>query len=100
MTSTHNQQNQYVDIINLKRPTLEQYPHMSITARAAQFAPYKTVTIYHDQIEHIEKHDSTFQEAEFIPNQDYYEYPEDYLNEPYTDEFDCLYEESELDNSD
>ncbi len=100
MTTSTNSTNRYDDIINLKRPELKQYPRMSIAQRSAQFAPYKTITIYHDQIENAEKHGSVFTEAQIIPNQDYHEYQEDYSDAPCADEFDCFYEESELDNSD
>ena len=39
--------NDYSDIINLPRPT-SSHPHMSMDDRAAQFAPYATLTGHRD----------------------------------------------------
>ncbi len=44
----------YADIINLPRPVSTTRPHLSTAQRAAQFAPYKTITAYHDSTDELE----------------------------------------------
>lgn len=85
----------YEDIINLERPVSQKYPHMSIASRAAQFAPYKTITIYHDQLDNTESQgNATFQENTIIPDSDYFEYDEIFDLPNFLDD----YSNSELDN--
>lgn len=69
----------YDDIIDLPRLISQKHPHMSIAGRAGQFAPYKTITVYHDQIsDHESQGHAVFQENQIIPDKDYFEYEDDY----------------------
>lgn len=40
----------YDDIINLEHPTSKNHPRMSMTSRAAQFAPFSALTGYEDNV--------------------------------------------------
>lgn len=84
---SESQSTKYDDIIDHSRPVSQKYPRMSIAGRAAQFAPYKTIVAYHD---HLDQADQTgnavFQESEIIPDQDYYEYTENFDNTDQTEE--------------
>lgn len=81
------QSTKYDDIINLNHPISQKYPHMSIARRAAQFAPYKTIVTYHDQLDQADQTgNAVFQENEIIPDQDYYEYTENFDNTDQTEE--------------
>lgn len=45
----------YDDILYHDRPTLSKHPRMSLEARSAQFAPFATLSRYHEIIRSIEK---------------------------------------------
>ncbi len=55
----------YQDILHLQPPTLPERPHLSAAQRAAQFAPYKTITEFHDSTDQLET-DSDQPETEII----------------------------------
>lgn len=87
----------YNDIIYLNRPISQKYPHMSAAGRAAQFAPYKTITIYHDQIDEVENNRAAFCEHEIIPDEDYFEYTEDFGGEVVLDDLNDINTAENLD---
>ena len=72
----------YADIIDLARPVSKHLP-MSLSARAAQFAPYATLTGHRDivsQDEQTAAHKIDLDDAvDFIPDTEYVE-PENYLD--------------------
>lgn len=45
----------YDDIINLPHPVSRKHPHMSMMARAAQFAPFAALTGFDDAINETAK---------------------------------------------
>lgn len=55
----------YDDIIHLSRPVSSTRPRLSAAQRAAQFAPYKTITKFHDSTDDLET-DSDQPETEII----------------------------------
>lgn len=55
----------YQDILHLQPPALPEHPHLSAAQRAAQFAPYKTITQFHDSTDQLEA-DSDHPETEII----------------------------------
>lgn len=63
----------YDDIIHLNRPIITTHTPLSIEQRAAQFAPFKTITKYHDSTDDIET-SSTAPESEIIPDEEYLNY--------------------------
>ena len=46
---------EYDDIINLPHHVSTRHPHMSLQARAAQFAPFAALTGYGDEIQKSER---------------------------------------------
>lgn len=44
---------EYEDIINLPHHVSKKHPHMSLEARAAQFAPFAALTGYDDQVKEV-----------------------------------------------
>ena len=72
----------YADIIDLSRPTSSAHPPMSLENRAAQFAPYATLTGHRDIVKQDEAtaNDKTDldTEVDFIPDIDYYEAEESF----------------------
>lgn len=60
----------YDDIIHCKRPHITNHPPLSIEQRAAQFAPFKTITLYHDSTDDIEQQ-SNISETKIILDEDY-----------------------------
>ncbi len=57
----------YADIINLSRPLVRNHPPMSRDLRAAQFAPYATLTGHKELIESTEAN-TILEEPEIIPD--------------------------------
>ncbi len=47
--------NNYDDIINLPHHISKKHPQMSMESRAAQFAPYSTLTGYEDLVKEMAK---------------------------------------------
>lgn len=47
--------NKYDDIINLEHPVSKKHPQMSIYNRAAQFAPFKSLDGFDDEIDDTAK---------------------------------------------
>lgn len=45
-----NNNEKYQDIINLPHHVSKKHPHMSLEARAAQFAPFAALTGYDEQV--------------------------------------------------
>lgn len=66
----HSTPNPYADIIHLPHPVIHNHPPLSIAQRAAQFAPFKTITAYHDSTDDIEAN-SHSREPEIIWEDDY-----------------------------
>lgn len=60
----------YDDIIDRTRPVIPNHPPLSIEQRAAQFAPFKTITLYHDSTDTIESQ-SNHPDTEIIWDEDY-----------------------------
>ena len=61
------------DLLNQPHFHAPNYPFMSIHDRAAQFMPFKSLTGYHDQVEH--------KESEILDDEwQHVEYEEDYLD--------------------
>lgn len=46
----------YEDIINLPHPTSKKHPRMSISERAAQFAPFAALTGYGEAVDEMRKY--------------------------------------------
>lgn len=44
----------YDDILYLDRPVSKEHPPMSLTNRAAQFAPFAALTGYHETVKSVE----------------------------------------------
>ncbi len=61
----------YDDIIHLPRPTARNHKPMSRDLRAAQFAPYATLTGHKDILKNVES-ENEYQDPEIIPNLDDY----------------------------
>ncbi len=62
----------YNDILYHERPISATHPPLSLAQRAAQFAPYKTLTAYHDSTDSLET-SSVVSKYELIPDTDYIE---------------------------
>lgn len=60
----------YDDIIHHARPIITNHPPLSLEQRAAQFAPFKTITLYHDSTDDIEAQ-SDQPETEIIWDEEY-----------------------------
>ena len=51
MTNNRNDPHRYDDLLNLPHHVSVTHPHMSLYDRAAQFAPFKALTGYEDEVE-------------------------------------------------
>ena len=51
MTNDRNDPHRYDDLLNLPHHVSVTHPHMSLYDRAAQFAPFKALTGYEDEVE-------------------------------------------------
>lgn len=68
-SDSHHSQNDYSDIMNLKRPIIPNHPPMSKENRAAQFAPFAALTTYNAVVAEVENN-NTFTDNIIIPDED------------------------------